>query len=171
MSARSLRRRILPAPATSVALTFAWVALQGQWSVAGFTAGALLGIVLPLCMVSLVRDPRLPNSLSGSLALLVLVCHDIIVANIDVAWRVLGPERVLRPTFVWVPLDLETPEAIALLASIITLTPGTLSADLSRDRRQLLVHVLHAPEPEAVVKQIKSRYETRLQRLFEARNP
>ncbi|HAZ60551.1 MAG TPA: Na+/H+ antiporter subunit E [Gammaproteobacteria bacterium] len=166
-----MRRRILPAPATSVALTFAWVALQGQWSVAGFTAGALLGIVLPLCMVSLVRDPRLPNSLSGSLALLVLVCHDIIVANIDVAWRVLGPERVLRPTFVWVPLDLETPEAIALLASIITLTPGTLSADLSRDRRQLLVHVLHAPEPEAVVKQIKSRYETRLQRLFEARNP
>jgi len=164
----TLRLRLfLPAPVTSLALALAYMALQGVWSVAGLTAGVILGLILPWCAASLVRDPRLPGSLTGTLALAAIVGWDILVANFDVARRVLGPERVLMPTFVWVPLDVRTPEAIALLASIITLTPGTLSADLSVDRRHLLVHVLHAPDPDAIVAQIKSRYEARLRRLFE----
>lgn len=161
-------RPYLPAPVTSLGLAFAYMALQGEWSIAGLSAGVILGLFLPWCAPFLVRDPRLPATFAATLALLAVVGRDILVANLDVARRVLGPERELVPAFIWVPLDVHTPEAIALLSSIITLTPGTLSADLSGDRRYLLVHALHAPDPDAIVAQIKSRYEARLQRLFEA---
>lgn len=167
MSGRG-RAALVPAPLTSIGLALAWMALQGDWSLSTLAWGVILGLVLPWCAAPVVRESRLPASLSGALVLLLIVCHDIIVANIDVAHRLLGPERVLKPGFLWVPLDVRTPEAIALLASIITLTPGTLSADLSADRRHLLVHALHAPDPDAVIRQIKSRYEARLLRLFEA---
>ncbi len=65
------------------------------------------------------------------------------------------------------PLDLQSPEAISLLAGTITMTPGTLTADMSACGRALLVHALHAPDPSAVCADIKARYETRLKRIFE----
>jgi len=160
---------LLPAPITAALLAIAFIALQGDWSPASVIGGVLLGLLLPWFAASVVRDPRLPRSLSGTLVLMGIVGWDILLANIDVACRVLGPERSLAPAFLWVPLEVETPEAITLLASIITLTPGTLSADISHDRRFLLVHALHAPEPQRMVDGIKSRYEARLKRLFEAR--
>jgi len=160
--------RFIPAPVTSALLAVAFVALQGDWSPASLIGGVLLGLLLPWLSAPVVRDPRLPRSLSGTLGLAGIVGWDILLANIDVALRVLGPERALAPAFLWIPLEVESPEAIALLASIITLTPGTLSADLSEDRRFLLVHALHAPQPQEVIDAIKSRYEARLVRLFEA---
>jgi multicomponent K+:H+ antiporter subunit E len=160
-------RRLIPAPVTAVVLAVAYLALQGDWSVASAVTGVLLGLVLPLCASSVISDPLMPRSLSGSLVLVGIVLWDILLANVDVARRVLGPEHVLRPAFIRVPLDVQAPEAIALLASIITLTPGTLSADLTPDQRHLLVHALHAPDTAAVVATIKSRYEARLKRLFE----
>ncbi|WP_342027489.1 Na+/H+ antiporter subunit E [Methyloceanibacter methanicus] len=69
--------------------------------------------------------------------------------------------------FVTVPLDLKTPEAITALAGTITMTPGTVSASLSADGRALLVHCLETDDPEKTVSDIKSRYESRLQRIFE----
>jgi multicomponent K+:H+ antiporter subunit E len=79
---------------------------------------------------------------------------------------VLGPPGRLRPAFIEVPLDIDQPLAIALLGSIVTMTPGTVSSEVSEDRRRLLVHVLDAPDPDAVVRQIKSRYERRLKEIF-----
>ena len=65
-----------------------------------------------------------------------------------------------------VPLDLTSPEGITVLAATITLTPGTVTADVSQNGNALLVHCLHAPDPDAVVADIKSRYEARLLRIF-----
>ena len=68
------------------------------------------------------------------------------VANVEVAWRILGPEKALRPAFVSVPLDIRSPLGVAALATIVTLTPGTLSADLDERGEHLLVHALHLPD-------------------------
>ena len=71
--------------------------------------------------------------------------------------------------FVWVPIDLRDPLAIVLLAGIVTTTPGTISAELSDDRRWLLVHALHAPDDAAaaaIAADIKSRYEALLMEVF-----
>jgi multicomponent K+:H+ antiporter subunit E len=84
----------------------------------------------------------------------------------DVAKRVLGPESAIRPAFVWVPLDIQDPHGIVALAGIITLTPGTLSSDLSEDRRHLLVHALHCEDEAALVADIKARYEAPLRRAL-----
>jgi multicomponent K+:H+ antiporter subunit E len=75
--------------------------------------------------------------------------------------------ETLRSRFITVPLDLRTPEAITVLAGTITMTPGTVSADVSADMRALLVHCLETDDPDGVVAQIKSRYERRLKEIFE----
>ena len=89
------------------------------------------------------------------------------VSNVQVAyWVLFLPSRSLRTQFVVVPLDLASPEAIALLAGTITMTPGTVSADLAADGSAILVHCLHTTDPDAVVRQIKTRYERRLKEIF-----
>ena len=98
---------------------------------------------------------------------MVVVLYDIVVANVSVAIKVLGPLRSLRPGFVELPLELEDDFAIALLASTISLTPGTVSADVSPDRRTLLVHALDVDDAAALVAEIKQRYERPLKEIFE----
>ncbi len=81
----------------------------------------------------------------------------------DCAYR---PKRQAQTRMDCVPLDLLEPEAITMLAGTITLTPGTVSADLSDEGHSLLVHVLHTEDPDAVRDDIKSRYEARLKEIF-----
>ncbi len=101
---------------------------------------------------------------AGRLVLRVL--GDIVVSNIDVARRILGPESLLQPRFVWVPLDIRDARGIAALMAVVTLTPGTVSADLSPDRRRLLVHGLHVPDEAELVATVKQRYEAPLKEIF-----
>jgi multicomponent K+:H+ antiporter subunit E len=96
------------------------------------------------------------------------VLWDILVSNVTVALIVLfKPNSALRPAWVTVPLDLRSPEGITVLAGTITMTPGTVSADISADGRAILVHCLHAPDPSGVASDIKARYESRLKEIFE----
>jgi multicomponent K+:H+ antiporter subunit E len=97
-----------------------------------------------------------------------LVLYDIVKSNFIVARIVLFmPKDSIQPAWVTVPLDLQTPEAITVLAGTIIMTPGTLTADMSSCGRSLLIHCLHAPDPAAVRDEIKERYEARLKRIFE----
>ena len=81
------------------------------------------------------------------------------VANLTVARLVLGRPHRLQPAFVAVPLEVERDWAITLLAHTVSLTPGTVSAELSSDRRVLLVHALTAAADEDLGARIKTRYE------------
>ena len=87
-------------------------------------------------------------------------------ANITVARQVLGPEHRLRPGVVWIPLEIRNIHGIAALTSFITLTPGTVSSELSDDRRYLLVHLLDMDDADSVVRDIKQRYERPLMEIF-----
>ena len=73
---------------------------------------------------------------------------------------------VHRSAWIVIPLELRQPEAITVLAGTITLTPGTVSADLSDEGHSLLVHVLHTDDPDAERDAIKNRYERRLLEIF-----
>jgi multicomponent K+:H+ antiporter subunit E len=108
-----------------------------------------------------IRRPLVIARLAGA------VLWDIVLSNIEVARRILGPESAITPRFVWVPLELTDPHAILSLAGIITMTPGTLSAELSPDRRHLLVHAFNVDDEAALVAQIKARYETPLKEIYE----
>jgi len=89
------------------------------------------------------------------------------LANLVVSSLILAGPRVLRPAFVVVPLRLRHELALSLLANIICLTPGTVSARLSNNRRELLVHALDSADPAALVTRIQHRFETPLKEIFE----
>lgn len=159
-------RRWLPQPLLSAALLVVWLLLNNTLAPAHLLLGALLAWLVPLLAAPFRPAPvRLRRPLLAA-RLLARVLGDIVLANLEVARRILGPEDVLTPRFVWVPLDIEHPWGIATLAGIITLTPGTVSSDLSADRRYLLVHALNEGDPAALVADIKARYERPLMEIF-----
>jgi multicomponent K+:H+ antiporter subunit E len=102
---------------------------------------------------------------------LALVLWDIVIANLILAMRILGPQSRLQPAFMQVPLDIQEEFTITLLASTISLTPGTVSADLNMEGRYLLVHSLHVTDIDAAIAAIKQRYETPLKEVFECSLP
>lgn len=163
---RSRLGRLLPYPLQSATLLVVWLLLMNSASPGQIVLGSVLAIAVPRLLAAFhpaVPPVRKPWTL---IRLLLVVLWDIVVANIQVAIQVLGPNSALRPAFVILPLDLENDVAIAMLASIISLTPGTVSADLGRDRRQLLIHSLSVVDTDALVKQIKQRYEKPLLEVF-----
>ena len=160
-------RWLFPHPLLTLLLAAIWVLLQNNVSAGMVVFGLILGTIIP--RLTAVWWPDRPKRIHfGRLASYTLiVLWDILVANIQVAWIVLTrPNDTLRPAWVVVPLDLRQPEAISILAGTITLTPGTVSADLSNEGHSLLVHALDAADPDAVRDEIKQRYESRLKEIF-----
>jgi multicomponent K+:H+ antiporter subunit E len=92
---------------------------------------------------------------------------DIVVANLAVAKLILGPTKALQPGFIAYPLNLTGDLPITLLASTISLTPGTLSAEVSKDKEWLYIHALDLPNEQALIDEIKQRYETPLKEIFQ----
>lgn len=158
--------RLVPAPLLSVVLFGAWLLLNGL-SVGHVVLAAALGIAIPWFTEPFRPDRFCLRGWSTLAALAVTVLWDIVVSNVQVAMLIIGPERRIHPRFVWLPLDIRDPHGIATLAGIITMTPGTLSADLTEDRRFLLVHALNVADEAELVASIKARYEAPLQRIFE----
>jgi multicomponent K+:H+ antiporter subunit E len=159
--------RVLPHPFLSLTLALVWMALVNEASAGSLAMGILLGILLPIATSPFWPDrPRLKRP-AMALRYLGIVLWDIVLANIQVARLILFvPNDRLRSRYVVIPLELDAPEAITVLAGTITMTPGTLSAELSADGRALLVHGLDVPEPDALVAEIKTRYEARLAEIF-----
>lgn len=158
---------LLPHPLLTILLAVVWLLLQNQFSWGMAVFGLILGVMIP--RVFAVWWPDRPVGIRlGRLVLYVLmVLWDILVANVEVAWIILTRRnKNLRPAWIIVPLDLRQPEAITVLAGTITLTPGTVSADLSNTGHHLLVHVLDAADPDAIRDDIKTRYEARLKEIF-----
>lgn len=160
------RGRWLLHPLASLAVGLVWLLFNDTLAPAHLLLGAFLAAAIPWLTRAFWPEPlRLAQPLLA-LRLFGTVIYDIAVANLAVARLVLGPVAALRPAFVCIPLALESPYAIWALASIITLTPGTVSASLSTDRRTLLVHALDVGDEQALVEEIKRRYEAPLQAIF-----
>lgn len=159
--------RLLPHPLLTLMLTVVWTLLQNEVSAGMVIFGLILGIIIPI--LTSAWWPDRPNGfrMGKMIIYCLIVIWDIMVANVQVARIVLTrPNSKLRPAWVVVPLELRQPEAITILAGTITLTPGTVSADLSDAGHSLLVHALDTEDPDAVRDEIKHRYERRLLEIF-----
>lgn len=160
-------RWLMPHPLLTLILAVTWILLQNDVTSGMVVFGIILGIIIPWMTSIWWPDAPVEFRLGKMIAYSVIVIWDIIVANIQVAKIVLFvPNKDLKPAWIVVPLELKEPEAITLLAGTITLTPGTVSADLSDEGHSLLVHVLHTDDPDAVRDDIKVRYEQRLLEIF-----
>ena len=159
--------RLLPHPVMSVVVALVWMLLVNSFSWGSLVFAILVGLVVPAATAAYWPHRATIRSPGRIVCYLVIVVWDIIKANIAVAQIILfTPNRALQPCWLVVPLELRSPEAIAVLAATITLTPGTVSCDLSEDGSALLVHCLHAPDPAGVLDEIKTRYEARLKEIF-----
>ena len=159
--------RLLPHPLFTPVLAAVWLLLNNSLHPGHILLGTLLGWLIPLFTLRFWPETVTIHRPLLLLRFTLVVLHDIVLANMVVALRILGRPQNLRPTLLEVPLDLRSDLAISLLANTICLTPGTVSARLSADRRTLLVHALDAADADEVRAQIKARYEAPLKEVFE----
>lgn len=160
-------RKLFPHPNLSLTLGILWLLLVNKLALGSIIMAAILGTIIPLITSAYWPGrPRIarPFEMLGYIG---IVLYDVVVSSFAVAKIILFmPQDQIKSAFITVPIDLTTPEAITLLAGTITMTPGTLTADISSDGTMLLIHSLHAPDPDAIRDEIKTRYEARLKRIF-----
>jgi multicomponent K+:H+ antiporter subunit E len=143
-----------------------WLLLANSLSVGNIILGVLLALFLPMLTSSVhTETPRVKKPLLAAKYLGVLLA-DILASNFVVAKQVLGSPAKLHPGFIMVPLDMREPLPITLLASTISLTPGTVSTEVSEDLSTLYVHALNVPDEEVLIAEIKQRYEAPLKEIF-----
>ncbi len=157
----------LPMPLLSVLLLALWLMLQQSASVGQLLLGSFLALVIPLATQPFWETQPTVKRPWLLLRYILRVLGDIIVANYEVSKLILNPRSRMSPVFIEYPLELKETFTITILASTITLTPGTVSAHLRLDRRTLVVHALDADDVPATIAKIHHRYERPLKEIFE----
>ena len=158
--------RLLHSIPQSITVFCFWLLLVDDINAGQILLASILALTMPMVAARLEREFATLGKVRHLPKLGLMLLWDILIANLTVAKQVLGPNKNLESHFVWVPLELTNIHGISALASIITLTPGTVSAELCDDRKHLLVHCLSVDDPEAMIREIKERYEAPLLKVF-----
>lgn len=153
-------------PVMSVMLAAGWLMLQQAVDPGNVLAAIALALIIPRLVGGFIGPGVSLRSIAAAIRLSFIVTWDIVMSNITVAKLVLNPARTPKPAWVPVPLDIEHPNGIALFASIITMTPGTVSCIVDEEGREILVHALDCDDPVAAARDMKSRYEAPLKEIF-----
>ncbi len=162
----TLLARVLPQPTVTLGIIGLWMVLAPSPSLGNLLLAVILGLVIPWITQSFWPDrPHLARPLAG-IALFVRVVGDINMANWEVARLVVGPLDRLKPAFIDVPIEIDNPFVATLLASIVSLTPGTVSVDIDRTAGILNVHALNVVDEAELIATIKRRYEAPLKEFF-----
>lgn len=162
----TIRNRWLPHPVLSGVLLLVWLLLFNTLSAGHIVLGSFFALGLPLLNRQFWPEAPKVSHWPRLGQFVVTVLADIVIANIAVSRLVLGSNRHLHPAVVRVPMELENPFAVTLLASTVSLTPGTVSAEISEDCHTLEVHCLDLRDAEGLVRTIKERYEAPLKEIF-----
>ena len=161
-------KRLLPAPLLSVALFILWLLLNRSVSAGQLVLAAILALAIPVLTRGLRPLPVRIRRPGTVLRLGLTVMADTVESNLAVLRFLLFPGlRRHPPAFVHIPLQLRDPNALAVLAMIVCITPGTAWAELSLDRSMLLLHVLEVDDPQTIIDHVKTRYERPLMEIFE----
>ena len=158
---------MLPYPLLSASLLLMWLALNG-FTLGHLILGSVVAVFASWGMASL--RPAKPRMRKWYLLpkLVGIVLYDILRSNIAVASILLsGGKRSHKSGFMSVPLDLQDPTALAVLAVVVTSTPGTAWLEYNSLNRTVLIHVLDLVDEEAWRVLIKTRYEALLMEIFE----
>jgi multicomponent Na+:H+ antiporter subunit E len=148
--------------AVNLLIMLGWAVVTGDFSSSTLVFGFLVGFAALWVARGLFGDQRYHARVAGAFRLVGFFLYDLFTSSIAVAWDILTPTLRARPCFLEMPLDARTDVEIMLTANLISLTPGTLSVDVSPDRRTLLVHAMFADDPEAVIAGLKDGMERRV---------
>ena len=161
-------RRVLPHPILSLGLFVASILLSASVAPPSLALAVLLALLAPIIMLALGVDRVRVKAPMAIMRLAIDVIGDIVRSNWAVSHIILGRRRHERTSgFIHIPLDLRDRYGLAVLAIIITSTPGTLWVEYESATGRLLLHVLDLVDEETWVRLIKDRYERRLMEIFE----
>lgn len=147
-------------------LALAWAALTGTFNPTNLIFGFVLGYGALFVARRALGPTDYFQKVWRAISFALFFLWELIIANLRVARDVLTPHNYMKPRVIAIPLDARTDAEITALAYVISLTPGTLSLDVSSDRRVLFIHALYAPDADAVRREIKQGFERRLLELM-----
>jgi len=136
--------------------------LLGSGSIGVFLSGFAIGYTALWLSKPLYQNTRYFMTLPKTINLMGYFLKELIVSNLRVLWDVITPRHINRPGIIGIPLAAQTDLEIFIVASLISLTPGTLSVDLSEDRKTLFVHVMFLDDVEKAREEIKNGLERRI---------
>ena len=146
----------------NIFLALGFSAVLGQLNLSGFIAGFVVGYLALWLSKPLYGNTRYFERLPKVLGLITYFGKELLISNLKVLWDVITPRHISRPGIIALPLDARTDAEIMLVANLISLTPGTLSLDLSEDRRLLYIHVMFLDDIDQTRRQIKQGLEKRV---------
>ncbi len=152
----------------NVLLAIAWAALTGKFEPVNLIFGFALGFMVLWFIAPNRRSSTYFNRSLRVIELVFFFIYEIIKANVRLAVTILSPRMKLRPAVVAYPLSLKTEAGIIFLANLITLTPGSLSLDISGDRRVLFIHTVWLEDPEKFRLEIWQGFERRVKEIVES---
>lgn len=150
----------------NIMLMLVWVALTGDFTFANFFFGFLLGFLSLWLGTRRQAGKRYFKFLPNLIGFVFFFIYELIKANIQVAYEVMTPTLHMRPGIVKVPLDVKTDLEITLLANLISLTPGSLSLDVSDNGDVLYIHAMYVNDKEEYIRTIKNGFERKVLELL-----
>ena len=150
-------------------LALLWAGTTGSFSGLNLLFGGLLGLAAAFLLRDSLSSRRGLRRMGRIIRLLALFLYELMASAVRVALVVIRPDlkAVVRPAIVAVPLSVTSDAEITLLANLTTLTPGTLSIDVSPDRKHLYVHALTMDDREALIADIVNGFEKQVKAVFE----
>ncbi|MFW5654168.1 MAG: Na+/H+ antiporter subunit E [Roseicyclus sp.] len=146
--------------ALNILLAVAWAALTGNVTLSGLAVGFVFGYLALYLTRPLFPGTHLYFTRAWRwIKLCVLFLYELVVSSIQVVWDVLTPSHKARPGIISMPLDADDEMEILLVTNLISLTPGTLSLDVTEDRNTLFIHAMFADDPDEIRHQLKSGME------------
>lgn len=143
-------------------LALVWMVAVGSFTLASLLVGFLLGFLVIAVTEPLWGEAQYAPRLGKLVTFLLFFLWELLVSNLRVAADVLTPRLYARPRVAAIPLDARTDTEITLLASFVTLTPGTLVLDVSVDRRTMYIHTMYAQNREQAIAEVKRSFEAHL---------
>lgn len=165
-STRAKQPTWLSHPWLSLLLGASWLMLSHSLALVHLLSAVLIALIVPRLLSPFLGQPSRIDWLAA-MRLTAVVLKDIVLSNITVAKLVLGPLQCMQPAWLRVPLACDHPRVNALFATIITTTPGTVSCVVDEQRHEIWVHALACDDAQAMIDDMKQRYEAPLLQIFD----
>ena len=143
----------------NVVIALIWMVIRGEYSFVEFVMGYLVGLLALFLFRRFLSKEFYLKKVYAVIKLILLLFQQLVLSNIDMIKVVLSPKLDITPGIIAMPTKLKTEWEITILASLITLTPGTLSMSFSEDSKIIYIHCIDVPDKEEVIKDIQATFE------------
>ncbi len=149
-------------------LAIFWSAISGEMNIRNLLIGFIIGFIVLASVAKALEIESHFGKTRKLIALVFMMVRELVKSSLQIAFDIITPTHYMRPGIIKIKLDARTPAEITLFSNMLTLTPGTLSLDVSDDGEYLFVHVMYIKDTdiELVKTKLKQRFELPLLELM-----